>query len=125
MTRTVLGARAASFFADDGATVLAVSVAGCFSAAALILGVRQSTVSRLIRKLEDHVGVSLFERSGSGVRPTDAGVQLLSRLAQIKTLAEVALEEARDAGAAHTGRLRLGFVGSFATPPARDSRSEP
>lgn len=120
MASTVSGARVASFLADDGATLLAVSAAGSFSAAARVLGVRQSTVSRRIRALEDHVGVSLFERSGSGVRPTDAGRQLLSRVAQIRSLAQTALEEAREAGAARTVRLRLGFVGSFATPPAKD-----
>lgn len=99
-----------------------VVLADCrsFSEAALRLQVRQSTVSRRIRALEDHVGVSLFERNGSGVRPTDAGQQLLSRAAQIRSLAQAALEEARDAGAARIGRLRLGFVGSFATPPAKD-----
>lgn len=111
---------AASLLSGALNTLLAVANTGSFSAAARGLGVRQSTASRRIRALEDHVGVSLFERSGSGVRLTDAGQQLLARVGQIRSLAQLALEEARDAGAARTGRLRLGFVGSFATPPAKD-----
>lgn len=93
---------------------------GSFSAAARRLGVRQSTVSRQVRGLEDWIGVSLFERSGAGVRPTDAGRQFFRRLEQVGSLARTAIAEARDAGAARTGRLRLGFVGSFATSPASD-----
>lgn len=101
-------------------TLLVVAQADSFSAAARRLGVRQSTVSRQIRDLEDEVGVSLFERGGSGIRPTDAGAQLLERMRQIQGLVESAFEGARDAGAARTGRLRLGFVGSFATGPAKE-----
>lgn len=93
---------------------------GSFSAAARLLGVRQSTISRRIRALEDQLGVSLFERNGGGTRLTDAGQQLLGRLTEVRQLALAGLDEARDAGAARTGRLRWGFVGSFATPPAKD-----
>lgn len=93
--------------------------AGSFSATARILGVRQSTISRQMRALEDQVGVSLFERNGAGTRLTDAGQQLLGRLVEIRKLAVAALDEARDAGVVRTGRLRWGFVGSFATPPAQ------
>jgi DNA-binding transcriptional LysR family regulator len=111
---------AGSLLTIELATILSVAEAGSFSSAARVLGVRQSTVSRRVLALEDHVGVSLFERTGAGVRPTDAGRQLLGRVAQIRNLVRTALDEARDAGAARTGRLRLGFVGSFSTPPAKD-----
>ena len=39
--------------------------------AARALGVRQSAVSRRVSKLEDALGVSLFERSPRGVRMTN------------------------------------------------------
>jgi DNA-binding transcriptional LysR family regulator len=100
--------------------VLVVAETGSFSAAARLIGVRQSTVSRQVRELEDSVGVSLFERHGAGTRPTDAGRQFLARLSQVRGLARTAVGEARDFGAVRTGRLRLGFVGSFASPPAKE-----
>lgn len=99
---------------------MTVAQTGSFSGAARRLGVRQSTVSRQVRGLEDWIGVSLFERSGAGVRPTDAGLLFLRRLEQIGRLAQVAIAEARDFGAGRTGRLRLGFIGSFASSPAKD-----
>lgn len=101
-------------------TVTTVAWAGSFSAAARIMGIRQSTVSRQIRALEDQVGVSLFERCGGGTKPTDAGRQLLARLDQLGGLAKTAVGEASDFGTAHSGRLRLGFIGSFAASPAKD-----
>ncbi|MDB5431805.1 MAG: hypothetical protein JWP35_2921 [Caulobacter sp.] len=101
-------------------TLLVVAQTGSFSAAARVIGVRQSTVSRQIRDLEDRIGVSLFERHGSGIRATDAGLKLLMRLSQIRSLAHTAVVEARDFGAVRAGCLRLGFMGSFATSPAKD-----
>ncbi len=38
-----------------------------------ILGVYRSTLSRPVHHLEDHLGVSLFEHHGQGVRLTTAG----------------------------------------------------
>ena len=101
-------------------TLLVVDEAGSFSAAARMLGLNQSSVSRQIRNLEDQIGVSLFERSSSGLRATDAGRALLGRMRHITGLARVAVEEASDAGAARAGWLRWGFVGSFTNPPARE-----
>lgn len=101
-------------------TLVAVAQTGSFSAAARALGVRQSTVSRRIGELEDRIGVSLFERSGAGIRATSAGQQLLNRVLQVRNLACTAVEEARDVGAARSGRIRVGFVGSFATSPAKE-----
>jgi DNA-binding transcriptional LysR family regulator len=101
-------------------TLLLVAEAGSFSTAARMLGVCQSTVSRQVQELEDRIGVSLFERQGAGTRPTDAGRQLLMRLSEVRGLARTAVSEARDFGAVLTGRLRLGFTGSFVTAPARD-----
>ncbi|WP_430425164.1 LysR family transcriptional regulator [Phenylobacterium sp.] len=101
-------------------TVLLVAQEGSFSGAARHMRVRQSTVSRQVRSFEDWIGVSIFERIGAGVRVTDAGRQFLDRLDQIGGLARVALSEARDAGTARSGSLRLGFIGSFASLPAKE-----
>ncbi len=101
-------------------TLITVLRARSFSEAARVLGVRQSTISRQVRALEDRLGVSLFERCAAGTRATDAGLRVAARLEQISALARRAVQEARDLGEARSGRLRLGFVGSFATSPAAD-----
>ncbi|MGA0603853.1 LysR family transcriptional regulator [Caulobacter sp. KR2-114] len=99
---------------------LVVAEAGSFSAAARRLGLTQSTVSRQIRHLEDQVGHSIFERRGSGVRATDGGQHFIMRLLQLRGLALTTMGEAQEFGLAIEGRLRIGFVGSFAASPAKD-----
>jgi DNA-binding transcriptional LysR family regulator len=74
--------------------VVAAARRGSFRQAALALNVQQSTVSRCVRDLEDHLGVQIFERRVSGVRLTPAGDQFLQG-------AELALEHlSRAAGIA-------------------------
>ena len=53
--------------------VLAIYRGGSLSAAARVLGVNQSTVSRRLAAAEGALGSQLFERTGSTLRPTDAG----------------------------------------------------
>lgn len=84
------------------------------------MGVCQSTISRRVRELEDRIGVSIFERSGHGVRPTDAGQQFLGQLSQARSLIRQAIVGAHDFGTVRAGRLRLGFFGSFASSPATE-----
>lgn len=51
-----------------------------YTAAAEVLGLTQSAVSRQVKELEDHVGTPLFRREGRGVRLTLAGDALSSEL---------------------------------------------
>lgn len=50
---------------------------GSFSAAARALGTTQPTVGRQVAALEEELGVSLFERVGNRLEPTEAAVDLL------------------------------------------------
>ncbi|PXW67422.1 LysR family transcriptional regulator [Blastomonas natatoria] len=54
---------------------------GSFRRAADAMNLSQSTVSRRIQLLERRVGVPLFERSRSGVRPTPAGERFIREAA--------------------------------------------
>jgi DNA-binding transcriptional LysR family regulator len=58
-------------------TFLVVVETSNFSAAALAIGRTQSAVSAQIKKLEETIGESLFERGARGVVPTRWGLQLL------------------------------------------------
>jgi DNA-binding transcriptional LysR family regulator len=55
---------------------LAVAECGGFTSAATRHGIAQPTLTRQVRELEERYGVKLFERSGRGVRLTEAGTQL-------------------------------------------------
>lgn len=63
-------------FSDVDAFV-AVAECGSFRAAAGMLAVTKSTVSRAIQRLEDHLGAALFVRDQHAVRLTDAGTAYL------------------------------------------------
>ena len=52
---------------------------GSFRRAADALMVRQSTLSRCIRQLEESIGMIVFERSSGGVRATQAGQKFPAR----------------------------------------------
>ena len=66
---------------------IAVAETGGFVRAAQRCGVTQPSLSQQIRKLEDELGVRLFDRSSRGAVPTEAGRALLPRAQRI--LAEV------------------------------------
>ena len=57
--------------------VVAAAQQGSFRGAAGVLHVQQSSVSRCVRELEDHLGAPLFERGAGGVALTAVGVRFL------------------------------------------------
>lgn len=57
----------------DLQTMLAVAEAGSFRKASQSLQVGQSAITRRVQKLENALGVSLFERRATGARLTVAG----------------------------------------------------
>src|SRR5690606_17572682 len=77
---------------------MAVAEVRSFRAAADALGVTRSAVSQGIRRLEDHLGVALVQRSTRSVRLTEAGERLRRDIAEpLKTVA-TALEDVVDDG---------------------------
>ena len=66
---------------------------GNFSKAALELYVTQPAVSRMLSRMEDHLGVKLFERAHGKVRLTESGEILYKRIAEGFRGIEAALDE--------------------------------
>ncbi|MEV0995929.1 LysR family transcriptional regulator [Nonomuraea sp. NPDC050202] len=83
-----------------------------FGRAALREGVRQPPFSQQIGKLEEELGVRLFERTTRQVRLTAAGEAFVAQARTSLAHAELAAEAARRAGRGEAGRLAIGFVGS-------------
>lgn len=78
-----------------------------------MLGIRQSAVSRHVRALEDHLGVSLFERYRTGVRVTNAGARFLQQAREALAQLDQASKLAGAAGRGADGQLRIGIVSSM------------
>ncbi len=78
--------------------------------AAEALQADQSTVSRKIARLEQEVGVPLFERIGRNIRLTQAGRRLVGRAERILDDLRDAIAEAEGAVAAESGRVCVAFL---------------
>ncbi|MEZ5445730.1 MAG: LysR substrate-binding domain-containing protein [Gammaproteobacteria bacterium] len=72
--------------------------------------VSQPTLSVAIRKLEEELGVPLFERSASEVRPTPVGLQIVAQAQRVLDEAAAIKELARQGKDPLAGTLRLGVI---------------
>ena len=95
--------------------LVTVADEGSFSAAALQLGLAQSTVSHAIASLESELGVVLLLRNRSGAVLTPMGTQICQQargvLAQLKEIQQTAAQ----AKGLQTGRVRVAAVRTVAT----------
>ncbi|MBM7067538.1 LysR family transcriptional regulator [Actibacterium sp. 188UL27-1] len=98
---------------------LTVAEAGSFRQGAFKLEVGQSTVSRRMQRLEDHLGVSLFERRTNGVRLTFAGKRFSARGRAVLADLASAVDTARAGGIAGNGDLAVGLITSLSRGPVR------
>lgn len=92
-----------------------------FRRAAVNTGIKQSVLSRRVRKLEDELGVSLFERHRSGVTLTRAGRDYLSTTQNALGELEYGARRAFQAGCGAIGRVRIGIFASIAVGFPRDA----
>ncbi len=91
---------------------VAVAEAGSFSVGAQRLCMAQPPLSVAIRKLEQELGVLLFERAARGVRLTAAGSAALEVAQRCLREADRFVTSAREADKGEAGELRVGFIGS-------------
>lgn len=92
--------------------ILVLSETLNFRRAAERLHMAQPPLSTSIRKLEEELGVQLFERLPSGVKLTPAGEVVLRYARRTLFFAEQTRRAAREGESGEQGVLRLGFVGS-------------
>jgi len=93
----------------DLATFATVARLGGMSRAAQALNTVQSNVTQRVRRLEEALGVSLFERNRHGARLTAAGERLMPYAARVDALLAEATRAARDDGAPR-GALAIGAL---------------
>jgi DNA-binding transcriptional LysR family regulator len=78
------------------------------------LRIAQPPLSSQIKQLEGDLGVKLFERTGRGVRLTEAGRLLLEEARRTFAQLEQTVDLVRQVGDGRIGRLALGFLPSVA-----------
>lgn len=88
---------------------------GSLRKAAQALALRESTISRAIRDLEDEVGASLFNRSAGGVQLTVAGRCFLPRARSVLVQVRDGARVVRAIGRCDRGSVRVGVLSPFAS----------
>ena len=90
--------------------IVAVADFGHFGRAAEACNVSQPTLSGQIRKLEEELGLAIFERVGHTVRPTAPGEQILAHARRALGAAEDIVSVAESARDPLAGPLHLGVI---------------
>src|SRR5262249_25544892 len=86
---------------------LAVLSEGSLSGAARALGIAQPTVGRHVSALERALGLSLFTRSQTGVKPTDAALALRGHAEAMSSAAAALRRAAESEGKGVAGTVRV------------------
>ncbi len=88
--------------------LLALADHGGVGRAAAALGMTQPALTRSLKELERQVGVALFDRSRSGVAPTDEGRLLTQRAREVVQLADELDRDAVRSRVPGSGQVLLG-----------------
>jgi DNA-binding transcriptional LysR family regulator len=100
---------------------LAVARAGNVSAAARELAVSQPALTKIVRKLEQQVGVPLFDRRARGMTLTPSGIARLAHARLIEAQCRVADGDLDALARGQAGRIRVGagpYWGNTVVPRA-------
>lgn len=81
-----------------------------FGRAAERMNVVQSAISQQIKRLEEELDTKLFERSGNGLRLTEAGRQMLPECRRLLIQADKTIKVAKSVGAGSRGKINFAFV---------------
>ena len=94
--------------------VLAVAEHLHFAEAAAASHVSQPTLSMQLRKLEDELGVTLFDRSKQPVQPTEIGRRIIAQARTVLRESDLLEEMARELAGEPRGEFRLAVIPTLA-----------
>ena len=88
--------------------VVAVAQRGSFTAAAQVVGVTQSALTRSVSDLEKQIGYAIFHRTARGVTLTERGQDFVTRVSRLLEDARDLMDDRRDRRDPYSGVLRIG-----------------
>jgi LysR family hydrogen peroxide-inducible transcriptional activator len=94
--------------------IIAVERERHFGRAAGKCFVTQATLSMMVKKLEEELGVQLFDRSGQPVKPTQEGTQIIDLAKKIVAQTRFIKDYARELKEEVSGELRLVVIPTIA-----------
>ena len=90
--------------------LVALADCGHFGRAAEVCHVSQPTLSTQLKKLEDELGVVLFERTSKALHVTPIGRRIVDRARKVLAEADALVDLARETTAPLAGPLTLGVI---------------
>lgn len=90
--------------------VAAVARLGTMTRAAQELNVTSAALYARIRQLEEEAGLLLFDRTPTGLKPTDAGREMLWAIDSINTVLETCTDRLQTLKGGSGGRVNIGVV---------------
>jgi LysR family hydrogen peroxide-inducible transcriptional activator len=108
MQRSMISMALSAVSLRDLALVQAVACQGSFNSAARLMHISPSGLSHQVQKVEQALGVPLFERGGRRIVATACGARLLEYIDHVLGAAEHLEQAARAGAVAFGGELRLG-----------------
>src|SRR6185369_953746 len=94
--------------------IVAVDTYRSFVLAAEKCFVTQPTLSMQVQKLEEELGVKIFDRSKQPVVPTEVGVEIIEQARRILSEKNVINELVQTKKGILTGELRIGIIPTLA-----------
>jgi LysR family hydrogen peroxide-inducible transcriptional activator len=94
--------------------IIAVDTHRHFLHAAKKCFVTQATLSMMIQKLEDELGVKIFDRSKKPVKPTDIGKKIIAQARRIAAEAARVKELIKEEKGEVSGELKIGIIPTLA-----------
>jgi DNA-binding transcriptional LysR family regulator len=89
--------------------IVTAAQTGKLSRAAKLLGVETATLSRKVAAAENELGLTLFERSNSGIRPTAGGRNLLVYARRVIADVDAFSSASHKNAQGEVGKIRLGI----------------
>jgi DNA-binding transcriptional LysR family regulator len=103
---------------------IAISQHRSLRQAAEALNIRQSTLSRRLREVEDRLGADLFERTNGGTQPTIAGLEFIETARRILDDIDSAVRRLNARSHGESGRLTIGVYSSLTAGNFRATLAE-
>jgi DNA-binding transcriptional LysR family regulator len=92
--------------------VAAIARTGKITLAANELCLTPPAVTEQLKLLEERLGLRLFQRTRAGLKPTDAGVQIVETAARMEALLAGSADQLRAIKGLAGGRVTIGVVGT-------------
>ncbi|MCI4669859.1 MAG: hydrogen peroxide-inducible genes activator [Bacteroidia bacterium] len=93
---------------------LALQKYGSYSRTATAMGITQPGISLQIKRLEDSLGLVLFDRTTRMVKPTEAGQLFLDKAQLLLAQARQLRELGKDLGEEYSGKFNIGIIPTLA-----------